>query len=106
MTGHGMAVVGPDIITAVFRAISTRNAAQEELASIELAVLGNGNGQPRGNTGNGRVQYLTKREVSDIVDFGTSFYNRAWELWVAEAEAEAAAKGRLYQNNLGDPTAP
>ena len=98
MRGHGMAVIGPDIVTTVFRAIFTRNTAVNERDAIILAALGGTDGQPGGG---GRIRYLTEREKRDIIALGTSFYARAWELWVREVEA--ARSGELYQNSLGSP---
>jgi hypothetical protein len=93
-----MAVIGPDIVTAVFRAIYTQSVADIQRDALILAALGGTDGQPGKS---GRIRYLTEREKHDIIALGTSFSNRGWELWVREVEA--AATGELYRNSLGSP---
>lgn len=99
MRGHGMAVIGPDIVTTVFQAIITQRAANTQRDTILLAALGGADGQP--GQVPGRIQYLSDRERRDIIGLGTGFYSRGWEVWVSEVEA--AARGRLYQNALPSP---
>lgn len=101
MRGHGMAIIGPDIVAAVFRSIYTRSVADTQRDALIVAALGGTDGQPEKAGKGGLIQYLSEREKHDIMAFGTSFFNRAWELWVREVEAAAA--GRLYQNSLGSP---
>ncbi|KAF2188480.1 arad-like aldolase/epimerase [Zopfia rhizophila CBS 207.26] len=98
MRGHGMAVVGQDIVTAVFRAISTPNVADIQRDALILAALGGTDGQPGRS---GRIRYLTEQEKRDIAAQGTSHHRRGWELWVREVEA--AATKDLYRNCLGSP---
>ncbi|KAF1950774.1 arad-like aldolase/epimerase [Byssothecium circinans] len=98
MRGHGMVVIGQDIVTAVFRAIYTASVADIQRNALILAALGGKDGQPGRS---GRIRYLTEREKHDIIALGTSFYFRDWELWVREVET--AATGELYQNSLGSP---
>ncbi|KAH8755391.1 class II aldolase and Adducin N-terminal domain-containing protein [Diaporthe sp. PMI_573] len=99
MRGHGMTVIGPDIVTAVFRAVYTPGAANDQKDAIGLAAHGGPDGQSGG--GGGPIRYLTGRELNDIIGIGTSFYSRAWELWVRQTEA--AANKDIYKNTVGSP---
>ena len=77
MRGHGMAVTGPTIRHAVFRAIYAQLDAQVELQALQL----------------GPVTYLNAQEADkvDAVNEGTlnSTNARQWQLWVSEADAHA-----------------
>lgn len=99
MRGHDMAVIGLDIVTAVFRAIYTQSIAEIRRDALILSALGCTDGQPPGKSR--RIRYLTEREKHDSIALDTTFFNRAWELWVREVDA--AATGELYRNSLGSP---
>ncbi|KAH6702138.1 hypothetical protein BKA61DRAFT_681401 [Leptodontidium sp. MPI-SDFR-AT-0119] len=99
MRGHDMAVIGLDIVTAVFRAIYTQSVAEIRRDALILSALGCTDGQPPGKSR--RIRYLTEREKHDTIALDTTFFNRAWELWVREVDA--AATGELYRNSLGSP---
>jgi len=77
MRGHGMAVVGPSVRHAVFRAIYTQLNAQVELESLKL----------------GQVVFLNPVEAAkvDVVNEGSllSANPRQWRLWQAQAEAHS-----------------
>ncbi len=77
LRGHGMAVTGPTIRHAVFRAIYTQVNAQVELEALRL----------------GSVTYLNAREAVrvDAVNEGTlnSTNARQWQLWLSQADAHA-----------------
>jgi len=77
MRGHGMAVVGPSVRHAVFRAIYTQLDAQIELEALKL----------------GPVVFLNTAEAAkvDAVNEGSllSANPRQWRLWQAQAEAHS-----------------
>ncbi|KAH9205727.1 hypothetical protein DL95DRAFT_528689 [Leptodontidium sp. 2 PMI_412] len=98
MRGYDMAVIGLDIVTAVFRAIYTQSVAEIQRDTLILSALGGTDGQPGKSR---RIRYLTEREKHDSIALDTTFFNRAWELWVREVDA--AATGELYRNSLGSP---
>jgi ribulose-5-phosphate 4-epimerase/fuculose-1-phosphate aldolase len=78
MRGHGDAVVGPSVKSAVFRAIYTQLNAQIQAQALLL--------------GQGKVVYLNSKEGAnvDAVNEGGGF-ERIWPLWEAHAKANLAA---------------
>lgn len=80
MRGHGMAVVGPSVRHAVFRAIYTQLNAQIELEALRL----------------GPVVFLNPLEAArvDAANEGTllSANPRQWRLWEAQAEARSTSR--------------
>ncbi len=82
MRGHGMAVVGPSVRHATFRAIYTQVNAEIELESLRL----------------GPVTYLNPTEAAsvDAINEGSLLTNNArqWELWKSQADAHGAPAPR------------
>ncbi len=80
MRGHGMAVAGPSVRHAVFRAIYTQVNAQIELEALRL----------------GSVVYLNPMEASKVnaVNEGSllSANPRQWQLWEAQANAHSGQR--------------
>jgi ribulose-5-phosphate 4-epimerase/fuculose-1-phosphate aldolase len=70
MRGHGNAVVGPDLRTAVRRAVSTEVNAR--LLTIALQI-------------GGPINYLSAEEAAAMEALAAATYSRAWELWKKKA---------------------
>ena len=81
MRGHGMAVVGPSVRHAVYRAIYTQLNAQVELEALKL--------------GSPVFMNATEARKVDEVNEGSllSANPRQWLLWAAQANARAADRG-------------
>jgi HCOMODA/2-hydroxy-3-carboxy-muconic semialdehyde decarboxylase len=83
MRGHGMAVVGPSVRHAVFRAIYTQLNAQVELEALKL-------GPPV------FMNPTEGRKVDDVNEGSLLTSNpRQWLLWAAQANARAADRGSV-----------
>jgi HCOMODA/2-hydroxy-3-carboxy-muconic semialdehyde decarboxylase len=74
MRGHGMAVAGPDVRTAVFRAIYTQLDAQVEAQALAL----------------GNPKFLNAAEAANVNKVNEEVVIRAWELWAPHAELATA----------------
>ena len=75
MRGHGMAVVGPTLPLAVFRAIYTEVNARLQTQAIEIG---------------GPITFLTPEESEKADKVIDQVHLRAWDLW----KREEAAKGK------------
>jgi HCOMODA/2-hydroxy-3-carboxy-muconic semialdehyde decarboxylase len=81
MRGHGMAVVGPSVRHAVFRAIYTQLNAQVELEALKL-------GSPV------FMNQTEARKVDEVNEGSLLTTNpRQWLLWEAQARARATDRG-------------
>jgi len=70
MRGHGNAVVGPDVRTAVRRAINTEVNARLLATALQIG---------------GPINYLSSEEAAAMEALGPAAYNRAWDLWKKRA---------------------
>ncbi len=70
MRGHGATIVGPSLKLAVFRAVYTEVNARLQTQALGL----------------GEVKYLTAREAVTAAATNAKVVDRAWNLWVSEAE--------------------
>lgn len=97
---HGLVIVGPDIVSAVTRAVYTQENARIQTNGVLLAGLAGAAGQPQQPaSAGGAVQYLTPRERQDSNFNGSSVgYLRPWTLWLRRTEADG-----FYHNSLGSP---
>jgi HCOMODA/2-hydroxy-3-carboxy-muconic semialdehyde decarboxylase len=78
MRGHGSTVVGGDLRQAVFRAVYTEVNARLQAEALRL----------------GLPVFLTMEEAAAASAANDGQIDRAWNLWLAEAEAARAAAGR------------
>jgi ribulose-5-phosphate 4-epimerase/fuculose-1-phosphate aldolase len=80
MRGHGMAVVGPSVRHAVYRAIYTQLNAQIQLQAMLI--------------GAGKIIFLNPKEAAnvDATNEGGLYSERPrqWDLWVAEAKVSSS----------------
>ena len=85
MRGHGMAVVGPSVRHAVYRAIYTQLNAQIQIQAMLIAP--------------GKITFLNSMEASnvDVPDESKLLTDdsRRWSLWATQAEADSARLMRL-----------
>lgn len=105
MRKHGFSTWGPDIRTAVFRAVfTTENAkAQTDSALLRSAFGGLADqgvamnvwsGAEGGDIMQNNFEPLTAQQAADAEESIGGTTQRPWDLWVAEVEASP-----LYQNN-------
>ena len=71
MRGHGMAVAGPTIADAVFRAIYTEVNAKLQAEALRL--------------GQGQVEFLNAEEAANATETNNKVLGRPWELWKQQA---------------------
>lgn len=107
MRKHGFTTWGPDIETAVFRAVFTATNARVQTDSALLrnafgGIAGSGqNMDAWGNTQNATSLFnndfepLTAEQAVATQDSNDGTIDRPWGLWVAEVEANP-----LYKNNV------
>ncbi|EON69154.1 hypothetical protein W97_08340 [Coniosporium apollinis CBS 100218] len=94
---RGLVIVGPDIVSAVTRAVYTQENVRNQTNGVLLAGLAGAAGQPA--SAGGAVQYLTPCERQDSNFNGSSVgYLRPWTLWLRRTEADG-----FYHNSLGSP---
>ncbi len=74
MRGHGNAVVGNSIKSAVFRAIYTEQNARLQLDALRLG---------------GKITYLNEVEAAKIGDSNDAQVGRPWEIWKIQALSRA-----------------
>jgi ribulose-5-phosphate 4-epimerase/fuculose-1-phosphate aldolase len=74
MRGHGNTVVGPDLKTAVFRAVYTESNARLQAAALQLG---------------GGVTYLNEHEAASVAAENERQVERPWEIWKLKVESGA-----------------
>jgi len=72
MRGHGNICVGPDVMTAVYRAVYTEVNAKLQAQAIALG---------------GPIRFLSDGEWETIVNRGDKNFDRPWQMWKARVTA-------------------
>jgi HCOMODA/2-hydroxy-3-carboxy-muconic semialdehyde decarboxylase len=72
MRGHGNICVGPDVMTAVYRAVYTEVNAKLQAQAIALG---------------GQIRFLSDGEWEAIVNRGDKNFDRPWQMWKARVTA-------------------
>lgn len=72
LRGHGVAIVGQSVKTAVLHAIYTEQSARLQAEALRLG---------------GKVTYLNEVEAAKIGEVNDQTVERPWEIWKAQAQA-------------------
>ncbi|MGH3730348.1 MAG: class II aldolase/adducin family protein [Micromonosporaceae bacterium] len=88
MRGHGSVTVAGSLADAVFRAVYTEANARIQADALRM----------------GAITYLTEEEGLAAAATNASQVNRAWETWLAQAQASLAHRDTAHHHTTGSTT--